>query len=342
MHQFSISWTSFCSYVGHIFIWRNHSNFTQYNLLPIILPWTVRSIKGIFSHVTFYFLKKISSIHVEPEIKLLLAIFPASNLFLHQNNEFGVGFQTPCAAKTLKRPYIQVHVRIQVHARELFETSCCCCSCLWQWRRPDYLLLFFLFVCSMIGWSQQHRVDLTSNPAHMLGGVVWSIFAGGIACRWKTCLPVLLTCRLALWPLLSEWLWGVDCWDIVWLTNIDGGLFWQDVVLLDWQILWPVLPDDYFVFQFSTHCAQIRPVMTFGNHHLRGWELVSFKLISDLRGLYLTDGSSAVQSQAAAVEPWPRCHDDAPMPSLTSSISLESVALSPSLKTMSHMWPPSL
>ena len=146
----SISWTSFCSYVSHIFIWRNHSNFTQYNLLPIILPWTVRSIKGIFSHVTFYFLKKISSIHVEPEIKLLLAIFPASNLFLHQNNEFGVGFQTPCAAKTLKRPSIQVHVRIQVHARELFETSCCCCccscSCLWQWRRSDYLLLLFLFV----------------------------------------------------------------------------------------------------------------------------------------------------------------------------------------------------
>ena len=65
--------------------------------------------------------------------------------------------------------------------------------------------------------------------------------------------------------------------------------------------------------------------MTFGDHHLRGCELVSFKLISDLRGLYLTDGSSAAQSK---VEPWARCHDDAPMPSLTSSISLESVALS--------------
>ena len=43
----SISWTSFCSYVSHIFIWRIHSNFTQYNLLPIILPWTAPSIKVI-------------------------------------------------------------------------------------------------------------------------------------------------------------------------------------------------------------------------------------------------------------------------------------------------------
>ena len=44
-----------------------------------------------------------------------------SNLFLHQNNELGVGFQTARSVKTLKC--------IQVHAQELFETSCCCCCC---------------------------------------------------------------------------------------------------------------------------------------------------------------------------------------------------------------------
>ena len=40
---------------------------------PTLKNWI--NEKHLF-HVTFYFLKKISSIHVQPEIKFLLAIFP--------------------------------------------------------------------------------------------------------------------------------------------------------------------------------------------------------------------------------------------------------------------------
>merc|ERR1719507_2979491 len=90
-----------------------------------------------------------------------------SNLFLHQNNELGVGFQTARSVKTLKC--------IQVHAQELFETSCCCCCpCCWlrQWRLPDYLFVF------IISGSQQQHLNWTANP-HVsfskVGGVVQSI-----------------------------------------------------------------------------------------------------------------------------------------------------------------------
>ena len=100
-------------------------------------------------------------------------LFSLSNLFLHQNNEFGVGFQTACEAKTLNRPYIQVH------ARELFETSCCCCSCLWQWQWPDYLFLLLFLACSMIRTTSYWLDFKPTQIFHQDEGVAWSIFAGG-------------------------------------------------------------------------------------------------------------------------------------------------------------------
>ena len=117
-------------------------------------------------------------------------LFSLSNLFLHQNNEFGVGFQTACEAKTLNRPYIQVH------ARELFETSCCCCSCLWQWQWLDYLLLFL--ACSMIRTTSYWLDFKPPQIFHQDEGLLGQSLRGVIASRWKTCLPVLLTCNMAV------------------------------------------------------------------------------------------------------------------------------------------------
>ena len=77
-------------------------------------------------------------------------------------------------------------------------------SCLWQWQRPDYLLLLLLlFVCNnniTLTWLE----PLASFTK--VGGVRWIIAGGGELGRWKymlsiDCLPVLLTlqtCTMAV------------------------------------------------------------------------------------------------------------------------------------------------
>ena len=152
--------------MNHIFMLNSHKNLFKYDL-PIFLTWVGWMKSNCSRHILFLEENIINPCSAWDQVPS--CYFSLSNLFLHQNNEFGVGFQTTCTAKTLKRPYIQVH------ARELFETSWCCCSSyLWQWHRPDYLLLL-LFFCNnniMLTWLEP-LASITK-----VGGVM-SIIAGG-------------------------------------------------------------------------------------------------------------------------------------------------------------------
>ena len=80
-----------------------HVCFRQESWLELTYLWkpsldylTPPLINKTIVHITFYFSKKISSINVRSVWDQVASChFSTSNLFLHPNNEFGVGFQTP-------------------------------------------------------------------------------------------------------------------------------------------------------------------------------------------------------------------------------------------------------
>ena len=95
------------------------------------------SIKKHVFHVTFYFLKKISSIHVQPEIKFLLAIFPCLIYFFTRTMNLESDFKRRAQRKLSSgRIFKSTPVNclkplgvvvLLICDNDIGLTTCCCC-----------------------------------------------------------------------------------------------------------------------------------------------------------------------------------------------------------------------